>query len=127
MLILEAFGIVLLNWILSIVVDRQRMSLAGVEPGAMTAGAWAGAAVFGLYLLFCAGVLVRTGLRDRAPGRLGRVVLISCAVVHGVVGAFAVGLVGWVAFLVMMVVLGLVVLVLVAYGEGRVGVGTVEP
>ncbi|MFI7104649.1 hypothetical protein ACIBK8_35565 [Streptomyces sp. NPDC050161] len=126
-LVLEAFGIVLLNWILSIVVDRQRMSLAGLDPGAMTAGAWAGGVVFGLYLLFCAGVLVRTGVRDRAPGGFGRIVLISCAVVHAVVGAFAVGLVGWVAFLAMMVVLGLVVLALVAYGEGRPAAGTVEP
>lgn len=120
-LVLEAFGIVLLNWILSIVVDRQQMSLAGLQPRAMSAGSWIGGALFGLYLLFCAAVLVRVALRDRAPGGFARICLISCAVVHGVLGALAVGLAGWVAFLAMMVVLGLLVLTLVAYGEGRTG------
>lgn len=47
-LILEAAGMLLLNWILSIVVDRQQMSLAGLRPGAMSVGAWAGGAVFAL-------------------------------------------------------------------------------
>ncbi|WP_336050788.1 hypothetical protein [Streptomyces sp. CA2R101] len=120
-LVLEAFGIVLLNWILSIVVDRQQMSLAGLQPRAMSAGSWVGGIVFGLYLLFCAAVLLRTAIRDRAPGGFTRIALISCAVVHGVLGAFAVGLVGWVAFLAMTVVLALLVLTLVAYGEGREG------
>lgn len=36
--------------------------------------------------------------------------------VHGVLGALTVGLVGWTAFASMMVVLGLIVLTLVAYG-----------
>ncbi len=120
-LILEAFGIVLLNWILSIVVDRQQMSLAGLQPRAMSTGSWVGGILFGLYLLFCAAVLIRTAVRDRAPGGFGRIALISAAVVHGLLGAFAVGLVGWVAFLAMSVVLGLIVLTLVAYGEGRDG------
>lgn len=120
-LVLEACGIVLLNWILSIVVDRQQMSLAGLQPRAMSAGSWIGGGVFGLYLLFCAAVLVRGALRDRAPGGFARICLISCAVVHGVLGALAVGLAGWVAFLAMMVVLGLLVLTLLAYGEGRTG------
>lgn len=118
-LILEAFGIVLLNWILSIVVDRQQMSLAGLQPRAMSAGSWIGGGLFGLYLLFCAGIMIRTALRDRAPVGFTRIALISAAVVHGLLGAFAVGLVGWVAFLAMMVVLGLIVLVLMAYGEER--------
>ncbi|MFI9047696.1 hypothetical protein [Streptomyces sp. NPDC053427] len=119
MLVLEALGIVLLNWILSIVVDRQQMSLAGLEPGAMSTGAWVAGALFGLYLLFCAAVLVRMAVRDRAPGGFTRIVLITCAVVHGLLGAIAVGPAGWVAFVAMMVVLALVVLPLVAYGEPR--------
>ena len=41
--------------------------------------------------------------------------LISAAVVHGLLGAATVGLVGWLAFLFMMVVLGLIVWSLVAY------------
>ncbi|MGW7575979.1 hypothetical protein [Streptomyces sp. NPDC054765] len=120
-LVLEAFGIVLLNWILSIVVDRQQMSLAGLQPRAMSTGSWVAGGVFGLSLLFCAGVLLRSALCDRAPAGFPRIALIGCAVVHGVLGAFAVGLVGWVAFLAMTVVLGLLVLTLVAYGEGRPG------
>ncbi|MFI0784646.1 hypothetical protein ACH4Q6_03480 [Streptomyces lydicus] len=118
-LVLESCGIVLLNWILSIVVDRQQMSLAGLEPGAMSTGSWVGGGVFGLYLLLCAVILVRTALRDRAPGGFARIVLISAVVVHGMVGAFAIGLVGWLAFVAMMVVLALLVFTLVAYGEGR--------
>ncbi|WP_241777810.1 hypothetical protein [Streptomyces sp. CT34] len=118
-LILEAAGILLLNWILSIVVDRQQMSLAGLQPRAMSAGAWIGGGVFGVFLACCAVILLRSALRDRAPGGFARIVLIGCAVVHGVLGAFAVGLVGWVAFLAMMVVLAMLVLTLVAYGEPR--------
>ncbi|WP_258527536.1 hypothetical protein [Streptomyces sp. NBRC 110611] len=118
-LIFEACGIVLLNWILSIVVDKQQMSLAGLQPRAMSTGSWVAGGLFGLYLLCCALILIRTALRDRAPGGFARIVLISAAVVHGLLGAFSVGLVGWVAFLAMMVVLGMIVLTLVAYGEGR--------
>ncbi|MFF4601862.1 hypothetical protein ACFY12_03765 [Streptomyces sp. NPDC001339] len=118
-LILEACGIVLLNWILSIVVDKQQMSLAGLQPRAMSTGSWVAGGLFGLYLLCCAVILIRTAVRDRAPGGFAKIVLISAAVVHGLLGAFSVGLVGWVAFLAMMVVLGMIVLTLVAYGEGR--------
>ncbi|WP_420882688.1 MULTISPECIES: hypothetical protein [Streptomyces] len=118
-LVLETAGILLLNWILSIVVDRQQMSLAGLRPDAMSVGAWGGAAVAALFLLFCAAVLLRAALRDRAPGRLTRIALICCAVAHGVVGALAVGLIGWPAFAALMVVLALLVLTLVAYGEPR--------
>lgn len=132
-LVLEAAGIVLLNWILSIVVDKQQMSMAGLQPGAMSTGTWVAGGLFGLYLLFCALVMLRTGLRDRAPRGFARIVLISCAVVHGLLGAFAVGLVGWVAFLAMMVVLGLIVLTLLAYdapggeAEGEGGTARATP
>ncbi|MFJ2175583.1 hypothetical protein ACIOHE_22115 [Streptomyces sp. NPDC087851] len=114
-LVLEAIGIVFVNGVLATVVDHQQMSLAGLDTGAMFAGTWAMGGVLGLYLVACAAVLVRTALRDRAPGRLARIVLITCAVVHAVLGALTVGLVGWAAFAVMMVIVGLVVLVLVAY------------
>ncbi|WP_374215138.1 hypothetical protein [Streptomyces longispororuber] len=111
----EAFGIVLLNWFLGLVVDRQDMSLAGLDPRAMSAGAWIAGGLFGLYLLVCGIVLVRAAVTDRAPGGFGRILLISAAVVHGLLGAFAIGLVGWLAFVFMMVVLALIVLTLVAY------------
>ncbi|MFB6717238.1 MULTISPECIES: hypothetical protein [unclassified Streptomyces] len=112
----EAVGIVVVNGILATVVRNQDMSLAGLEPSAMVNGTWAMGGVFGLYLLLCGSVLLLTGIRDRAPGRIGRIALITCAVVHGVLGALTVGLVGWAAFASLMVVLGLIVLALVAYG-----------
>ncbi|MFI1199192.1 hypothetical protein K2224_10770 [Streptomyces sp. BHT-5-2] len=117
LLVLEAAGVLLLNWILSIVVDRQQMSLAGLRPGAMSVGAWAGGAVLALFLLCCAAVLAYGALRDRAPGRLARIALICCAVVQGVVGALCVGLVGWPAFAGMAVLLALLVFILIAYGD----------
>ncbi|CAM5481109.1 hypothetical protein SBADM41S_04046 [Streptomyces badius] len=56
------------------------------------------------------------GVRDRAPGRAGRIVLIGCAVVHGILGAVTVGLIGWAAGAFVMVVLALLVLTLLSYG-----------
>ncbi|MBO3682938.1 hypothetical protein J5X86_50050 [Streptomyces sp. NEAU-YJ-81] len=114
-LMFEAVGIALLNWILGLVVDRQQMSLGGLDTDAMSIGTWVGGGLFGLYLLVCGVVLLRTAVRDRAPGRLARILLVTCAVVHGLVGAFAVGLVGWPAFAFLMVVLGLIVLSLLGY------------
>ncbi|MFD0119812.1 hypothetical protein ACFVZL_44395 [Streptomyces sp. NPDC058320] len=111
----EAIGIALLNWFLGLVVDHQEMSLAGLDPRAMSVSAWIAGALFGLYLVLCAIVLVRVALRDRGPAGFGRILLISAAVVHGLLGAFSIGLVGWLAFVFMMVVLGLIVLTLVAY------------
>ncbi|MFJ6568113.1 hypothetical protein ACIQNU_11855 [Streptomyces sp. NPDC091292] len=114
-LFLEAVGIALLNWFLGMVVDRQDMSLAGLDPRAMTVSTWIAGVLFGLYLALCGLVLVFTSVRDRGPSGLGRILLITAAVVHGVLGAFCVGIVGWSAFAFMMVVLGLIVLTLMAY------------
>lgn len=114
-LFLEAFGIAFVNLILGKVADNQNMSLAGMDSGAMARGAWGAGIVFGLYLLLCAYFMLRTGIRDRAPGRFGRILLITCAVVHGVLGALTVGLVGWPAFVFMMVTVALIVWPLVAY------------
>ncbi|MCX3059390.1 hypothetical protein [Streptomyces beihaiensis] len=120
-LFVEAFGIVLLNWFLGLVVDKQEMSLAGLDPRAMSVGSWIAGGVFGLYLVLCGLVLLRTAITDRAPGGIGRIVLISAAVVHGLLGAFAISLVGWLAFVFMMVVLALIVLTLVAYEKAGGG------
>ncbi|MFG3525836.1 hypothetical protein ACGF8B_03775 [Streptomyces sp. NPDC047917] len=115
-LFVEAVGIVLINGILATVVKNQDMSLAGMDPAVMSNGTWAMGGFFGLYLLLCGLLLLLAGIRDRAPGRFARIVLIVCAVVHAVLGALTVGLVGWAAFASMMVVFGLIVLTLVAYG-----------
>lgn len=117
----EALGIVLLNWFLGLVVDNQDMSLAGLDPQAMSVGAWIAGGLFGLYLVLCGIVLVRTAIADRAPGTVGRILLISAAVVHGLLGAFSIGLVGWSSFVFMMVVLALLVLTLVAYDRHEQG------
>lgn len=113
----EAIGIVLIHLFLSMVVDDQQMSLAGLEPRSMTVATVIGGILFGGYLLVCAGVLVHMAVRDRAPRNFLRILLISAAVVHGLLGAFTVGLVGWLAFLFMMLVLGLIVWSLVSYGD----------
>ena len=114
-LFVEAFGVAALNWFLGIVVDRQDMSLAGLDPDAMSISSKAGGVVFGLYFALCGLVALLVALRDRAPAGLGRILLISVAVVHGLLGAFAWGLVGTGALVFMVVVLGLVVLLLMTY------------
>ena len=119
----EAAGIVLINGILATVVDNQEMSLAGMDPGVMSTGTWVMGGLSGVLLVGCALVALLAGIRDRAPGRAGRIALIACAVVHGVLGAVTVGLVGWPAFAFMMVVLALLVLTLLGYGSGSAGSG----
>jgi hypothetical protein len=114
-LLAEAVFVVALNWFLGVVVDRQKMSLAGLDPSTMATSSKIGGVVFGLYFALCALVAVLVAVRDRAPAGFGRVLLISAAVVHGLLGAFAWGLVGWSAFLFMVVVLGLIVLLLMTY------------
>ncbi|MFI2759637.1 hypothetical protein ACH5A3_12255 [Streptomyces echinatus] len=114
-LLAEAVFIAALNWLLGVVVDRQDMSLAGLDPDVMATSSKAGGVIFGLYFAFCALVAVLVAIRDRAPAGFGRVLLISAAVVHGLLGAVAWGLVGWTAFGFMVVVLGLIVLLLMTY------------
>ncbi|CAG7601692.1 hypothetical protein [Actinacidiphila bryophytorum] len=114
-LVLEALTIAFVNWILGLAVRHQEMSLAGLDPDAMAAGSWAGGGLFALFLIACAVLVARIALRDRMSGRVGRIVLIVCAVVHGVVGAVVVGLVGWYAFAVLMLILALLVGTLLLY------------
>ncbi|GHB80609.1 hypothetical protein GCM10010377_82930 [Streptomyces viridiviolaceus] len=111
----EALGVAALNWFLGIVVDRQEMSLAGLDPDAMSVSSKIGGVVFGLYFALCGLVALLVALRDHRPVGLGRVLLISAAVVHGLLGAVTWGLVGWSAFLFMVLVLGLIVLLLMTH------------
>jgi hypothetical protein len=113
----EAVVIVLLQLFMGLVVDKQQMSLAGLEPHVMSLGSVIGGALLGGYLLFCAGVLIVMAVRNRAPGNFPRFLLISAAVLHALLGAFTVGLVGWPAFGFMMLVLGLLVLTLISYAR----------
>ncbi|MFB9555441.1 hypothetical protein [Streptomyces roseoviridis] len=118
-LFLEAPGIVAVNAVMARFVKAQSMSLDGLDPEVMYTGTWALGIGSGVLLLLCGLVPLIAALRDRRPGRAGRALLIGCAVVHGVLGAVAVGLLGWAAFAFLMVVVGLIVLTLVAYGEAR--------
>ncbi|MER6532147.1 hypothetical protein [Streptomyces sp. NPDC001508] len=113
----EALFVAALNWFLGMVVDRQYMFLAGLAPGTMAMSSKIGGVVFGLYFALCGLIALLVALRDRAPSGLGRALLISVAVVQGLLGAFAWGLVGRSAFLLMVVVLALVVLLLMTYDE----------
>ncbi|WP_443048768.1 hypothetical protein [Streptomyces sp. NBC_00328] len=117
-LFVEAAGIALLNWFLGVVADRQNMHVAGIDSDMMSRSSKIGGLVFGLYFLACAVSALLVALRQRPPGLLGRLLLISAAVVHALLGAFTVGLVGWRAFTLMMVVFALVVFTLLAY-DGR--------
>jgi hypothetical protein len=114
-LVLEAIAIAFVNWILGLAVRHQNMSLAGLDPDAMAVGSWVAGGVFALFLLLCAVLVARIARRREMAGRFGRIVLIVCAVVHGVLGSVVVGLVGWWAFAALMVSLGLLVGTLVLH------------
>lgn len=114
-LFVEGVGVAALNWFLAVVVDRQDMSLAGLDPDMMSLSSKIGGVVFGLYFALCGLVALLVAVRDRAPAGVGRILLISAAVVHGLLGAFTWGLVGPGAFVFMIVVLGLIVLLLMTY------------
>ena len=111
----EAFFVAALNWFMGVVVDRQDMSLAGLDPDVMSTSSKVGGIVFGLYFALCGLVALLVAVRNRPAAGFGRVLLISAAVVHGLLGAFAWGLLGWPQFLFMVVVLALIVLLLMTY------------
>ncbi|MFF3461297.1 hypothetical protein ACWCQN_01225 [Streptomyces sp. NPDC001984] len=122
----EALGIAAINWFLGVVVDRQDMSLAGLDPDMMSTSSKIGGVVFGLYFALCGLVALFVAIRDRAPAGFGRILLISAAVVHGLLGAFAWGLLGWPQFVFMVVVLALVMLLLMTY-DGQDGTAQAAP
>ncbi|MFG2572691.1 hypothetical protein [Streptomyces sp. NPDC048481] len=123
----EALGIAALNWFMGVVVDRQDMSLAGMDPDVMSTSSKVGGIVFGLYFALCGVVALLVALRDRAPAGFGRVLLISAAVVHGLLGAFAWGLLGVPQFVFMVVVLALIVLLLMTYDARQRPVADTPP
>lgn len=120
-LVLEGLAVAFLNWILGLVVRHQKMSLGGIGTDTMAVGSWVAGGLFAAFLVLCAVLVARIAWRERMSGRVGRIVLIVCAVVQGVVGAVVVGLVGWYAFVVLMLVLGLLVGTLVFYAPEDAG------
>ncbi|WP_416977046.1 hypothetical protein [Streptomyces sp. T028] len=126
LLFAEGFGIALLNWALGVMADAQNMSMAGIDPDVMSTSSKVGGIVFGLYFAACGLVALLIAVRNRAPGLFGRILLISAAVVHGLLGAFAWGLLGRPQFVYMVVVLGLIVLLLMTY-DAQPGPAVEEP
>lgn len=125
-LVLEAFVIAFIHVVLGLTVRHQNMSLAGLDPDGMAIGTFVGGGLLGLFLIGCALVPARIALRNRPPGRFGQILLIVCAVLHGLLGALVVGLVGWPAFVFMMLVMALVVGTLVLFpdtGDGSATAG----
>ncbi|WP_416971928.1 hypothetical protein [Streptomyces sp. 4F14] len=116
-LLVEAFGVALLNWILGTFVDRQHMSLAGLDPDVMANSSKISGFVFAAYFAFCAFVALLVAVRGHRPAGLGRVLLISAAVVHGLLAAVSWGLLGATAFVAMIAVMALIVLLLMTHDE----------
>ncbi|MFD7789060.1 hypothetical protein ACFV4Q_39180 [Streptomyces nojiriensis] len=114
-LVVEAAVLVLVHIVLGRTTANQSMSIAGSDPDVMSKATYVMGAGMGAFLVLCAVLAATTALRDRSPGRFGRVVLISGAVAHGVLGILSVALVGWAAFATTMLILCLLVLTLTAY------------
>ncbi len=120
-LVVEALLLGLVHFVLGRTTHNQSMSIAGMDPDAMSMATYAMGAGIAAFLLLCAVLLAVAAVRDRAPGTFARGVLVTAAVTHGVLGALAVGLVGWGAFAVTMLILCLLVLALMLYaarGDG---------
>ncbi len=124
-LVVEAALLVLVHIVLGRTTANQSMSIAGSDPDVMSKATYVMGAGMGAFLVLCAVLAAVTAIRDRGPGRFGRVVLISGAVTHGVLGILSVALVGWAAFATMMLILCLLVLTLTSYtprsGDGSGG------
>ncbi|MFE4637897.1 hypothetical protein ACFRJ1_31625 [Streptomyces sp. NPDC056773] len=125
-LVVEAAVLGFVHLVLGRTTENQSMSIAGADPDVMSTATYGLGAGMAVFLLACAVFLLLAAARDRAPGSFARVLLISAAITHGVLGALVVGLVGWSAFAVMMLILCLLVLSLTLYaakGAGGAGGG----
>ncbi|MFD5148963.1 hypothetical protein [Streptomyces sp. NPDC058401] len=121
-LVVEAAVLGFVHLVLGRTTENQSMSIAGADPDVMSKATYALGAGMALFLLACAVFLALAAARDRAPGAFARVLLVSAAVTHGLLGALVVGLVGWGAFAVMMLILCLLVLSLTLYAaKGAAG------
>ncbi|MFF0166073.1 hypothetical protein [Streptomyces prasinus] len=90
----EGLGVAAPNRLLGVLVDRQHMSPAGLDPHTAPVSSKGAGIVFGLCSALCGTVAPPAALRDRAPSGAGRVLPIGAAVVHAPPGAVAWGPVG---------------------------------
>ncbi|MFF4317354.1 hypothetical protein [Streptomyces sp. NPDC001568] len=116
-LVAEAALLVLVHLVLGLTTANQSMSIAGSDPELMSTATYVMGAGAGAFLLLCALVLAVAAVRDRSPGRFGRVLLIAAAVLHALLGTLAVGLAGWPVWGALMLVLCLLVLCLLLYAR----------
>lgn len=112
LLVLEALFFAGVGLLLGLAVRHQNMSLGGLSTDAMANGAWVGMGLLAAFLIVVAVLLARTAWRGGAMGRPTRILLIVCAVLHGVLAAALLALSGVVAFLAMLVMVGVMVFVL---------------
>ncbi|MFF5702325.1 hypothetical protein ACFY7H_07460 [Streptomyces sp. NPDC012794] len=114
-LVAEAAVLALVHVVLGRATGAQSMSIAGMDPDVMVTATYGMGAAMAAFLLLCAVPAALAALRDRPPGRPARILLVVAAVTHGVLGALAVGLVGWGAFAATSLILCLLVLTLMLY------------
>ncbi|MHA6760445.1 hypothetical protein [Streptacidiphilus sp. PAMC 29251] len=112
LLLLEALVTSVLAVVLGIGVKRQNMSLGGLAPGRMALGVWVGLGALAGFLAVVGVVLGIMAARKRAMGRPTRILLIVCAVLHAVLAAVTLALSGVLAFVVLTVTLGFLVLLI---------------
>ena len=112
LLLLEALVTTVLAVVLGLGIKRQNMSLGGLAPGGMAMGVWVALGALAGFLVVVGAVLVIMGARRRAMGRPTRILLIVCAVLHAVLAAVTLALSGVIAFLVLIVTLGFLVLLI---------------
>lgn len=118
-LVAEAVVLVFVHIVLGRTTANQSMSIAGSDPDVMSKATYGLGAGMGAFLLLCAVLAALAAVRDRAPGGFARAVLVGAAVTHGVLGILSVVLVGWGAFVAMMLILCLLVLTLMLYAAPR--------
>ncbi|MCB5178495.1 hypothetical protein [Streptomyces antimicrobicus] len=123
-LVVEAAAVVVVHLVLGRATAGQSMSIAGSDPDVMSKATYALGAGLGAFLVLCAALLAVAAVRDRPPGRFGRVLLIGAAVTNGVLSALVAALVGWGAFAALTAVLCLLVLFLVLHGRPEVRPGS---
>ncbi|MEU9232838.1 hypothetical protein [Streptomyces subrutilus] len=118
-LVAEAVVLVFVHIVLGRTTANQSMSIAGSDPDVMSKATYGLGAGMGAFLVLCAVLAALAAVRDRAPGGFARVVLVTAAVTHGVLGVLAVVLIGWGAFAATSLILCLLVLTLVLYPAPR--------
>jgi hypothetical protein len=115
-LLVDALASAFVGLVLGTAVHRQHMSFGGADPNLMSLGAYVGLGLQGGFLLLVAAVLVAVAVRNRAPGRFGRIVLLAGAILVGVLAAVSLALSGPLSFAVLTVTLTLLVLQLLGTG-----------